>query len=352
VKTETVVKLAWKLREKLVVMILVLSILPLMIAIVPVIVIVTGGIISQRLAGKVKEISNNMEDISEGEGDLTLKLPIITRDELGELAHWFNNFMENLEDVIIKAKQAANQVDAATLEVAAGARGPLQTSQEQASAVEEVAATIEEMTSAIKQNASNAETAREKAKGMVNTAKKTSEAAQALVKVMNEMSTASKKIGDITVMVNEVAFQEDTVNKISAGDAMVKWSGESIIEIIVHIDELSQAMEDIAASSAEQSSGVDELNRAIAQMDPTTQQNASTVEQLSGTADNLSTEARDLTVTVEWFRVSGEETKKAKRTLVKKPVTPAKPVRPAPGQPDPPRPMPARSAYSRVDEYF
>ena len=369
------------------------------LAIVAVIVIVTGGIISQRLARKVKQISNNMEDIAEGEGDLTVRLPVITSDELGELAHWFNSFMENLEDVIIKVKQAANQVDAATQEVAAGAQGLSQTSQEQASAVEEVAATIEEMTSAIKQNASNAEAAREKAKGMVNTAKKTSEAAQELIKAMNEMSVASKKIGDITVTVNEVAFQtnllalnaaveaaragehgkgfavvaeevralaqrsadavrqikiliEDTVNKISAGDEMVKRSGESITEIIVHIDELSQTMEDIAASSAEQSSGVDELNRAIAQIDSTTQQNASTVEQLSGTADNLSTEARDLTVTVERFRVSGEAAKKAKRTLVKKPETPAKPVRPAPGRPAPPRPMPARSADSIADEDF
>jgi len=233
----------------------------------------------------------------------------------------------------------------------------------------------------------------------VNTAKKTSEAAQELIKAMNEMSVASKKIGDITVTVNEVAFQtnllalnaaveaaragehgkgfavvaeevralaqrsadavrqikiliEDTVNKISAGDEMVKRSGESITEIIVHIDELSQTMEDIAASSAEQSSGVDELNRAIAQIDSTTQQNASTVEQLSGTADNLSTEARDLTVTVERFRVSGEAAKKAKRTLVKKPETPAKPVRFAPGRPAPPRPMPARSADSIADEDF
>jgi methyl-accepting chemotaxis protein len=103
------------------------------------------------------------------------------------------------------------------------------------------------------------------------------------------------------------ALIEDTVNKISTGDTMVKKSGESLEQIIKHIQDLSQVMEEIAASSSEQASGVDELNRAIAQIDTTTQQNASTVEELASTSDNLSNEAKVLFNTVARFKVSHEE---------------------------------------------
>jgi methyl-accepting chemotaxis protein len=181
------------------------------------------------------------------------------------------------------------------------------------------------------------------------------ESAQELVRGMREISDASKKIGDIITTVNEVAFQtnllalnaaveaarageqgkgfavvaqevralaqrsadaskqikaliEDTVGKISAGDVMVKKSGESLEQIIKHIHELSQVMEEIAAASNEQASGVDELNRAVTQIDTSTQQNASTVEELASTSDNLMSEAKELSSTVARFKVSEEET--------------------------------------------
>ena len=233
-------------------------------------------------------------------------------------------------------------------------QGLSQATQEQASSIEEVAATIEEMTSSIKQNASNASQGREKAQTMVNMANASGEASKDLERGMGEISAASKKIGDIIVTVNEVAFQtnllalnaaveaaragehgkgfavvaeevralaqrsaeaarqiknliEDTVDKISAGDTMVKRSGKSLEEIISHIEDLSLTMEEIAAASSEQAGGVDELNRAVSQIDSTTQQNASTVEELASTSDNLSNESKDLAETVERIKVSRAE---------------------------------------------
>ncbi len=346
------------------------------LAVVAALIVVISGIIAKNLADKVKDVTLKMQDIAEGEGDLTVRLPVKSKDEIGDLAHWFNVFMENLEQVIIKVKQAAIQVDTATQEVSSGAEGLSQASQEQASAVEEVAATIEEMTSSIKQNASNADAGRDKAKTMVAMANASSTIAKELIKAMDEMSAASKKIGDITVTVNEVAFQtnllalnaaveaaragehgkgfavvaeevralaqrsadaarqikvliEDTVGKIGAGDNMVKKSGQSLEDIIRHIEALSQTIEEIAASSAEQSSGIDELNRAVSQIDASTQQNASTVEELASTASNLTTDSQELASTVERFKVAeaveGPARKGAKTMLRKKPVK--KPLR-------------------------
>ncbi len=320
-----------------------------------ILVTIAGVLVATRIARVANEISNKMMDIAQGDANLSIRLPVLSKDEVGDIAHWFNEFVSKLEEVIINVKMAAVQVDTATQEVSAGSQGLSQATQEQASAIEEIAATIEEMTSSIKHNASNAAEGREKAKTMVNMANSSGEASQELVQGMSEISDASRKIGDIIVTVNEVAFQtnllalnaaveaaragehgkgfavvaeevralaqrsaeaakqiknliEDTVNKISAGDSMVKKSRESLEEIITYIESLSQTMDEIAAASSEQASGVDELNRAISQIDNTTQQNSSTVEQLASTSDNLSTEARDLAVTVGKFKVSGIDT--------------------------------------------
>ncbi|MEN6447177.1 MAG: methyl-accepting chemotaxis protein [Syntrophaceae bacterium] len=324
------------------------------LAVASVIIAFLGAFISGRIARRAKEISNQMKEIAQGEANLSKRLPVLTTDEVGEIASWFNKFVENLEDVIGKVKNAAVQVDISTHEVASGAQGLSQATQEQASAIEEVAATIEEMASSIKHNAENASDGRQKAADMVRMANTSGESAQELIRGMGEISDASKKIGDIIVTVNEVAFQtnllalnaaveaaragehgkgfavvaeevralaqrsadaarqiktliEDTVTKITSGDIMVKKSGESLQQIIKHIQDLSQTMEEIAAASSEQASGVDELNRAIAQIDTTTQQNASTVEELANTSDNLSDEAKELTMTVARFKVSQED---------------------------------------------
>jgi methyl-accepting chemotaxis protein len=326
-----------------------------------------GLYISRSITKNIGSTVEMLQLIAQGKGDLTKRLMVESKDEVGELADWFNKFVENLEEVITRVKNTAGHMDVSTQEVAAGAQGLSHATQEQASAIEEVAATIEEMTSSIKHNAENASDGSQKANEMVRMANTSGESAQELIKAMSEISSASKKIGDIITTVNEVAFQtnllalnaaveaaragehgkgfavvaeevralaqrsadasrqikaliEDTVNKISAGDTMVKKSGESLEQIIRHIHDLSQVIEEIAAASSEQATGVDELNRAVSQIDTTTQQNASTVEELASTSDNLSNEAQELASTVARFKVSQElQAPDAKKKIVKTP---------------------------------
>ncbi|MEN6474019.1 MAG: methyl-accepting chemotaxis protein [Syntrophaceae bacterium] len=346
----------------------------------------------------LKKTVSMLSDIAHGEGDLTKRLEVTGNDEISELALWFNEFIDQLEKMVGGIKLTSTYVDAATQEVAAGAQGLSQATQEQASAIEEIAATIEEMTSSIKHNAANATDGRQKAVETVQMADMSGEAAQELVKGMSEISSASKKIGDIITTVNEVAFQtnllalnaaveaaragehgkgfavvaeevralaqrsadaskqiksliEDTVNKIEAGDVMVKKSGESLAQIITRIQGLSQVMEEISAASNEQASGVDELNRAITQIDTSTQQNASTVEELASTSDNLMSESKELAQSVGKFRVSGTE-KTPQASSSKKTGIKTAQVNPAPQKIKPPKITTSSSAGSEDFEEF
>ena len=318
---------------------------------VGILIVIVGYLFSRAIIKRINVVTQSMKGIAEGKADLSMRLPVLSEDEIGDLGHWFNVFMENLEDVISKVKETAILVSTATDEVSTGAQGLSQSSQEEASAVEEIAATIEEMTSSIKENASNATQGKEKAKNAVDVANHGGNVVSETQEAMNAISEASKKIGDIINTVNEVAFQtnllalnaaveaaragehgkgfavvaeevrnlarrsadaagqikdliEDTVSKISIGDEMVKKTEGSLKEIISRIEEVSQTMDEIAAASSEQARGIDELNRAIAQIDSSTQENASTIEQLASTADSLSNEARELEETVIGFKVS------------------------------------------------
>jgi methyl-accepting chemotaxis protein len=299
----------------------------------------------------IRKTSGMLEDMAQGKGDLTVRLSMAESTEMGDLSHWFNCFVESLTDIITKVKTSAEHVDTATHEVADGTQGLSQTSQEQAAAIEEVAATIEQMTSSIKQNAENAADGRQKASEMVLMSQSTGESVRELIIAMEDISDASKRIGDIITTVNEVAFQtnllalnaaveaarageqgkgfavvaeevralaqrsadaakqikvliQDTVGKIGAGNVMVKKSGESLEKITQHIQSLSLVMEEIAAASTEQASGVDEVNRSVMQIDSATQQNATTVQEIAGTSESLRNEARELAALMVRFKTS------------------------------------------------
>ncbi|HOE72465.1 MAG: Methyl-accepting chemotaxis protein I [Deltaproteobacteria bacterium ADurb.BinA179] len=324
----------------------------------------------------IRLVSNGLKEAAEGDGDLSLRIEVQSKDEVGELAHWFNAFINNLEKIISRVKETAEIVDSGTQEVSGGVQDLSQMTQEQAAAIEEVAATVEEMTSTIKENAANAQEGREKTKEMVDLASQGGRISRELVQAMTDISGVSRKIGDIVVTVNEVAFQtnllalnaaveaaragdhgrgfavvagevralaqrsaessrqiedliKDTVTKIAAGDEMVKKTGVALEKIVVTIEQLSNTMEEIAASSAEQARGIDELNRAIASIDTTTQQNASTVEELASTSERLHTEANELASTVNHFRVSSD----GRRALVSRTVVRQQSQAPGPATP-------------------
>jgi methyl-accepting chemotaxis protein len=319
------------------------------------IIYLNGYLLSSTLWSSINDMSTMLSNITHGMGDLTMRLKVNTLDEMGDCARWFNRFIANLDRLIGKVKNTSANLESATKDILFGSQVLSQASQEQASSIEELAATVDEITSAIKHNASNASQGLQKTKDAVMIANESGKASQELIRAMNEISEASKKIGNIVTTVNEVAFQtnllalnaaveaaragehgkgfavvaeevrslaqrsadsaqeirkliEDTVNKIEAGDTMVKKSGEVLEQIIGHIDELSRTIDEIASSSSEQASGIEELNHAIGEIDSGTQQNASTAEVLNSSSDHLRNGTNELVEDIMLFKVSSDST--------------------------------------------
>ena len=315
------------------------------------IIFLNAYLLSQTLWSSMMDMASMLRDITHGVGDLTLRLGVNTLDEMGDCARWFNRFIANLEAIIGTVKRTAMDLDVATDEIMTGSKGLSLSSQAQAASIEELAASVDEMTAAIKHNAANASTGLQTTRQMVQMASESGKMSKELVAAMDGISEASRRIGNIVTTVNEVAFQtnllalnaaveaaragengkgfavvaqevrslaqrsaeasreisaliEDTVDRITQGDEMVRKSGEVLEQIIGHIEGLSGTINDIASFSTQQASNIEELTLAIAGIDAGTQQNASTAEELSRTSHHLSVRAEDLSGKIGLFKVS------------------------------------------------
>ena len=210
---------------------------------------VTGGavaLIGRRITSPIITASNMLKDIAQGEGDLTGRLVVRSRDEVGEMANWFNVFVENIQRIIGSVAKDARQVNDASAELNAISEqvvgGVGQTSQkaqtvaaaseemstnmnsvaaameQAATSVSMVASATEEMTATISEIARNTE----KARGMTGDA--VSQAGNASAQVA-ELGSAAQEIGKVIETITEISEQVNllalnaTIEAARAGDA-------------------------------------------------------------------------------------------------------------------------------------
>jgi methyl-accepting chemotaxis protein len=98
-------------------------------------------------------------------------------------------------------------------------------------------------------------------------------------------ATAAREIKDLI---------QDSVRKVKDGSQLVTQSGETLEQIVASVKKVSDIVAEIAAASREQSSGIEQVNRAVLQMDQITQQNAALVEQATTSSQDMAEAARNL----------------------------------------------------------
>ncbi len=261
---------------------------------------------------------------------------------------------ENLQLMQTMASQTRSGVDAiraASQELTQSAGSIAEGAKAQASSLEDTAASLEQMTTTMRQTAENAIQANQLASSSKASAEQGQRVVTKAVDAMQEINLASAKISDIISTIDEIAFQtnllavnaaveaarageqgrgfavvaaevrslaqrsaaaakeikrliEDTLKKVARGTELVNRSGETLQTIVASTKRVTDIVGDISAAAAEQSVGIEQVNKAVIQIDQVTQLNSAQTDELSATARALSDQSIRLAQLVETFRTA------------------------------------------------
>lgn len=163
--------------------------------------------IARRIVRPINAVKDNLRVIAEGEGDLTTRIQINSRDETGELARWFNQFMESTQSMIANIKEKSIQMDRVSADTAERADSMAKSSDEQQSSIDQIVTAITEMSSAANEVAKNSvETA-----GISDTGLSVTQEGTAVV---NQSRESVQRLVDSLQNSNEViqALEQETGN--------------------------------------------------------------------------------------------------------------------------------------------
>jgi len=257
-----------------------------------------------------------------------------------------------LSSIVSEVQEGAHVVSTTSAEIARGNDDLSQRTQEQASSLEETAASMEEMTATVKQNAENATAADRLSRHARGEAEKGGAVVGEAMEAMRAIGDSSRRIGDIVGLIDEIAFQTNLLalnaaveaarageqgrgfavvaaevrrlaqssaaasreikgliaesgERVEIGASLVEQSSVALRDIVASVKKVTDIVAEIAAASAEQSAGVDQVNLAIAQIDQVTQENAALVEEAAAAAKSMQDQAHSLSDQVAFFTVDG-----------------------------------------------
>ncbi len=296
----------------------------------------------------IADVSDVLRAISHG--DLTARMEGEYEGVFARMRDDANTTTAQLTGIVRGIQVAADSINNAAQELAAGNNDLSRRTEQQAANLEEAAASMEELTSTVRQNAELARQADSEAHAAGAAVRETEQAMAQMASVMGEIDQSSARISEISTVIDGIAFQtnilalnaaveaarageqgrgfavvasevrtlaqragvaakeikeliEDAAAKVKSGLAVTVESEAAIARVAQASSRTTQLMSDIAAASKEQAAGIEQVNQVVVQMDQVTQQNAALVEEATAASRALEEQAHALTTSVAVFQI-------------------------------------------------
>jgi methyl-accepting chemotaxis protein len=329
------------------------------VAVLLVLSLTIASSITAVLGGEPKDLSLQVEAISEGN---LAQAIVVKPGDANSLQARLASMQTNLRRLVEAVRHSAQGVSNASREIAQGNSDLSGRTEEQASALEQTAASMEQLGASSRHNTENANHASQMAGNACVVAEEGGQVVAQVVDTMKGINASSRKIADIISVIEGIAFQTNilalnaaveaaragdqgrgfavvasevralagrsaeaakeikslitaSVERVEQGTTLVDRAGETMTRVVESIRHVTQVMGEIRAASSEQSAGVSQVGDAVTQMDQTTQQNAALVEQMSAAASSLESQARDLVGVVAAFKLDAGGAGQASRGL-------------------------------------
>ncbi|QPF76812.1 HAMP domain-containing protein [Roseateles sp. DAIF2] len=283
-------------------------------------------------------------------GDLNRRIVVEGGDEPGELLASLQSMQDSLRRLVGQVRESTEQIETASAEVASGNQDLSQRTEQSAANLQQTASAMEQLTGGVRQSAEAASTAKNLADQAARVAQRGGTVVAEVVTTMDGINSSSKKIGDITGVIDGIAFQTNilalnaaveaarageqgrgfavvasevrslaqrsaeaakeiksligaSVERVEVGAQQVQSAGATMSEIVASVQRVADIMGEIAAGTADQSQRIGQVHGAVTQLDQMTQQNAALVEESAAAAESLKDQSQRLTQAVRQFHL-------------------------------------------------